>query len=784
MKMSDKFNITRRRFIFGSALTFAGLASGFIFSEKALAELIITNDGDNKIMSFAPSIWVEITKENEVIVTIARSEIGQGVRTSFAMILADELDADWDLVSVRNAEGDSKYGNQSTGGSTSIRTFWQPLRLAGAQAKKMLITAASLIWGISESNCYAEKSFVYEKNGNRKLSYAELIDKALTLPVPPTDSVTLKKVSDFRLIGKTKWNFDEPDIVTGKAKYGSDYRVEGVKFAVILRSPYIHGSLISYDDTEAKKVKGVLGVYQINEGLAVVAENSWAALEGRNALKASWKNNSNFNSEDIRNAFIDKIGVLPNLPAITSKFIEGVYEVPFLAHATMEPMSAFAHFKDGKCEVWTGTQNPQTARSDVANALGVFQTNVRVNVLLSGGGFGRRHDNDYVVIAAKISKLSGHPILFFYTKEDDIKNDNYRPASIHAFKVGITANGTPSGWIQKVISQGDVSPHRPNYDIPNITNLSDSKSYGIRTGPWRSVDYTQNVFVNESLMDELANLAGKDPYHFRFDLTKDGRLKNVLKLVAEKSNWGSELPNGWGRGIAAFVGYGAYIAHVVEVSVSQSGKLKIHKVYAVVDPGFAINPGNIKNQIMGAAIDALSTALNTEITIKNGEIQQSGFHNFRWLTMEDVPDFDIDIINTSETPSGMGEVGFPSVTPALCNAIFDATGIRIRKLPIAQTSLISGTEKKSQLSNNVEFDAFPIPFDAAFKVTIKLKRWNGQKLDISIVDILGKKLSDTSLEFDGTSYKGEFNFPTIAAGAYYVLFTDGIDSYSFPIMKK
>ncbi|MCX7735238.1 MAG: molybdopterin-dependent oxidoreductase [Candidatus Kapabacteria bacterium] len=782
--MTEKNNISRRRFIFGSALSFAGLVSGFISSNKALAELIITENGNNKIMSFAPSIWVEITKENEVIVTVARSELGQGVRTSFSMILADELDADWDLVRVRNAEGDSKYGNQSTGGSTSIRTFWQPLRTAGAQAKKMLITAASLIWGISEANCYAEKSFVYEKNGSRKLSYGELIDKALTLPVPPTNSVTLKKSSEFKLIGKTKWNFDEPDIVTGKAKYGSDYRVQGMKYAVILRCPYISGSLQSYDDTNAKKVKGVLGVYQMSEGIAVVAENSWAALEGRNALKAVWRQNSNFSSEDIRKAFTDKIGTLPNLPANTSKFIEGVYEVPFLAHTTMEPMSAFAHFKDGNCEVWTGTQNPQTARSNVASALGISQSNVTVNVMLSGGGFGRRHDNDYVVMAAKISKLSGYPILFFYTKEDDIKNDNFRPASMHAFKVGITSSGYPSGWIQKVISQGDVSPNNPNYDVPNITNQTASERFGIRTGPWRSVDYTQNIFVNESLIDELAHLAGKDPYQYRYDLTKDGRLKNVLKLVAEKSNWGSQLPKGWGRGIAAFVGYGAYIAHVVEVSISDTGKLKIQKVYAVVDPGFAINPGNIKNQIMGAAIDAFSTALNTEITVKNGEIQQSGFHNFRWLTMEDVPEFDIDIIHTSETPSGMGEVGFPSVTPALCNAIFDATGIRIRRLPIAHTSLVSEVEKKSQISNNVEFEAVPTPFESSFKVSIKLKRWNQPKLDVSIVDILGKKLIKTLIEFDGIRYIGEFSFPTIAAGTYYVLFSDGIDSYSFPIMKK
>lgn len=782
--MNKNNNISRRRFIFGSALTFAGIITGFTAHDKALAELIITQDGDNKIMSFAPSVWVEITKDNNVIITIARSELGQGVRTSFSMIVAEELDADWNLVSIRNAEGDSKYGNQSTGGSTSIRTFWQPLRIAGAQAKKMLISAASLIWGIPESNCFAEKSSVYEKNGNRKLSYGELVDKALTLPVPTPNSVTLKEFAEFKILGKTKWNYDEPDIVQGKAKYGSDFRIDGMKYAVILRCPFISGSLQSFDDKDARKVKGVLGVYQLSEGIAVVAENSFAALEGRNALKATWKKNSDFSSEDIRNEWINKIGTLPNLPANTNKFIEGIYEVPFLAHATMEPMSAVAKFSEGKCEIWAGTQNPQTARTSVANALGISNANVRVNVLLSGGGFGRRHDNDYIVMAAKISKASGYPVLFFYTKEDDIKNDNYRPASIHAVKAGITNDGKPSGWIQKVISQGDVSPNTPSYDIPNVVNLTASLRYRIRTGPWRSVDYTQNIFVNESLMDELAHLAGKDPYLFRLDLARDLRLKNVLKMVAEKSNWGSNLPKGWGRGIAAFVGYGAYIAHVVEVSVSEEGKLKLHKVYAVVDPGFAINPGNIKNQIMGAAIDAFSTALNTEITIKNGEIQQSGFNNFRWLTMEDVPDFDIEVINTSETPSGMGEVGFPSVTPALCNAIFDATGIRIRKLPIAHTSLISNVEKKTQIGKNVEFEAIPTPFDSSFKLIIKLKRWNQPKLDVQIIDILGRKLLQSALDYSGAHYSGEFNLNSVASGTYYVLFSDGIDSYSYPIMKK
>lgn len=781
--MESTVDNSRRRFIFGTAVTLAGVIYGFPFNNKALAELIVL-DKEGKIFGLAPSIWVEITKENVVIVTVARSEIGQGVRTTFAMIVAEELDADWNKVTPISAEGDSKYGNQSTGGSTSVRSFWQTLRRAGAQARQLLINAAAQIWGISPEKCYTENSYVYEKDGSRKLSYGELIDTAIQLPIPPADSVKLKSVSEFKLLGKPQKNLDELLFVTGKAVFGSDFRLPGTKYAVILRCPYIGGSLASFDDTEARKVKGVLGVYNISEGLAVVAENSWAALKGRDALKVSWNSGPNINlsSEQIFVKFRSLIGTIPELPTTTVKKLEEVYEVPFLAHTTMEPMSAFAHFNNGKCEVWAGTQDPQAAINMVASALGINKNNVKVKVLFSGGGFGRRLNNDFVVIAAKISKISGYPILFFYTKADDIKFDYYRPASVHAVKAGIDSQGKPTGFFHKVISQGDVSFVEPHYTISN-QNSTASHHFGVRTGPWRSVDYTQNIFVVESVIDELAYLAGKDPLEFRLGLTSNSKLQNVLRQVAKNSNWGNSLPKGWGRGIAAFVGYGAYIAHVIEVSVSTEGFLKIQKVYAVVDPGFPLNPENIKNQIMGAATDALSTALNTEITIQEGQIQQSGFHNFRWLRIDETPDFHIEVLTTSDFPSGMGEVGFPSVTPALCNAIFNATGIRIRKLPLGKIPLLR-IDEEFYNRENFRFNAYPNPFETRVRIELGLKEEVKQEIQLKIFDFLGKIVFSPKLKYDGSKFFADLNFEDLPAAVYYVVVYIGNDKLSFPIVKS
>lgn len=781
----EKILESRRRFIFGSAIGAAGALSGFVFSNPLLAELIKFDDKKN-VLGFTPSIWVEITKENKIIVTNSRAEIGQGSRTIVAMIIAEELDARWEDMEVVQAIGDSKYGDQSTGGSTTVRVLWDPLRKAGAQARAMLITAAAQIWGVPESECYTQDSYVHHKNSNKALSYGELIEKAMQLPIPPASSIKTKQTSEFKILGKKSFgNFDEPDIVTGKAIYSADFKYPGMKYATILRCPYVGGSLVSYDDSDAKKIKGVLDVFNITEGLVVVAENSWAALQGRNALKATWRPGprGNFSSDDISKAMLDKVGPLPNLPQNTTKFIETIYEVPFLAHATMEPMAAFAHFKDGRCEVYAGTQNPQAARGSVANTLGIPQDKVTINVLLSGGGFGRRHNNDYIVMAAYISKISGQPVSFFYTKEEDIKNDDYRPASIHVIKAGIDQNGNPTGWIHKVVSQGWVSASNPFYNIPNVTNLRDSVDFGVRTGAWRAVDYTQVNFANESMIDELAYLAGKDPYEYRYNLASDGKVKNVLKKVAEKAKWGTPLPKGWGRGIAVFVGYGAYIAHVIEVSVDENGKIRVHKIYAVVDPGLGLNPEGIKNQLIGGAVDGLSTALVSEITVKNGQIEQSGFHNFRWLNIDEAPEFDIEILQTSSNPSGMGEVGFPSITPALCNAIYDATGIRIRKLPISRTKITEIKEKKT-LSNNYDYQVYPNPFSSSFTIEFKTNDNVSQIVNIEIYDLSGKLVDKKRLILENNLATGRFDLSSQARGTYFAQIKVGDFGFNVLLVKQ
>jgi len=686
--MKNSVSLERRNFTIGAALGLGAVVTG-ISGVSDLFASIDKFDKEKGAFSIAPNIWLEIRKDNTILITIPRSELGQGVRTSLSMITAEELDADWDKILPVNAEGDSKYGNQSTGGSTSIRVFWETMRTAGAQVRLMLVAAAAKHWGVPANKLRTENSYVYESQSYRKISYGELIEKVADIPIPDIKSIKLKLPEEFKIIGKTKWHIDNPDIVTGKAVYSSDFKLQGMKYAVVIRSPHIGGKLKSFDDLDARKINGFIGAFSIPEGVAVVANSTYNAFKCADKIKTEWIDGPimNVGSDIISNELSSLLDEMPDLPANTVKSFEHIYEVPLLAHATMEPMNSFANFKDGKCEIFTMTQNPQTARSAAAKALGIGEENVKVNVLLSGGGFGRGHRNDFVAMAALISKLSGYPVKLTYSKEDDIKNDFYRPMSVHKVKTGIDKNGAVTGWIHKVASQGTVKATDPQYDLPGIKNLDVAKNYGIPTGSWRAVNNTQVYFVNESAIDELAILANVDPFDFRLNITKDTRLRRVLETVAEKSEWTRKLPKNSGRGIASFVGYGAYSAHVVEVTLSKAGELKVDRIVAVLDCGIAINPGNIEAQFMGAAMDALATALKSEITVKNGRIMQSGFHDFEWLTIKEAPKLEFFVIPSNESPGGIGEVGFPAVSPALCNAIYNACGVRVRKLPIKHTSL-------------------------------------------------------------------------------------------------
>jgi CO/xanthine dehydrogenase Mo-binding subunit len=782
--MDNNINISRRNFTIGAAWGLGGVVFGLGTAGELLAN-IQKFDAEKQAFALEPNIWLEIRKDNTVVITIPRTELGQGVRTSLSMLVAEELDADWEKIQPINAVGDAKYGNQSTGGSTSIRVFWSTLRTAGAQARLMLVAAAAQIWNISESNCYTDKSFVFEKNGSRSLSYGDLIDKASTLPIPPVASVKLKNPSEFKVIGKTKWHIDNPDIVTGKAKYSSDYKYDGMKYAVVLRSPEVGGSLKSFSDEQAKLVEGFIAAYKIPEGVAVVAESTYQAMKASEKIIAVWNPGpiSQKSSSNITQELTQSLGTLPNLPAGTDKFIEALYEVPLLAHNTMEPMNAFAHYHDNKCEVWSMTQNPQTSRSTAASAVGLPESAVTANVLLNGGGFGRGHNNDFVGMAARISKLSGFPIKLQYTKSDCIKNDYYRPMSIHSLKTGIDKDKKITGWIHKVASQGSVSATNPFYNVPNIQNLTSTKNYSIPTGPWRSVNNTQLIFVNESMLDELAVLSGADPLQFRLNLTTNSRFKNVLQLAADKADWTKPLPENWGRGIAGFIGYDGFSAHVVEVSISKIGVLKIERIVAVVDCGIAINPGNIKAQFMGVAIDALSTSIKGEITVKNGQIEQSGFHDFRWFTMEESPKIEVNIVPSAEPPAGIGELGFPSVTPALCNAIFDACGIRVRKLPIKHTSLITSINENTS-DGPLELNVYPNPVENIVNISLTASNQLADNLDLIIYDILGNKVLSLKRKFEGDTFKEQINMKEFSRGAYSLLVQLGNKKYIRKLIKN
>ncbi len=782
--MKEKINIGRRSFTIGASIGLGAIITGLTSTTELLSQ-IQSYDKEKGAFSLVPNIWLEIKKDNTVIITIPRSEIGQGVRTSLSMITAEELDADWEKVKPINAVGDAKYGNQSTGGSTSIRVFWNTLRTAGAQVRLMLVSAAALTWKISESNCRTENGFVYEIGGNRSISYGELIDKASTLPIPDVSKIKLKDPSEFKLIGKTKWNIDNPEVVTGKAIFGSDYRIEGMKYAVVLRPPEIGGSLKSFDDINAKKSAGYFGAYQIPEGLAVVADSTYNAIQASELINANWNPVpiSLKDSKIISDEMKEKLGKLPNLPLNNIKELEAVYEVPLLAHATMEPMSSFAHYKDNKCEIWTGTQNPQTARTLAAKAVDLPESEVTVNVLMSGGGFGRRHKNDYVAMAARISKLSGMPIKLQYTKADDIRNDYYRSFSVHGLKAGIDKNGKINGWIHKVISQGNVAATNPTYEIPDIQNLADKIDYSVPWGSWRSVNNTQVVFVNECFIDELAYSQNIDPLQFRLNMTNDDKQKNVLKLVAEKADWNRKLPKNWGRGISLFVGYGGYAAHVIEVSVDDFGILTVQRIVAALDCGIAINPGNIVQQFIGSAIDGLSTAIKSEITIKDGKIVQSGFQDFEWYSFKESPKIEVHIVPSAESPAGIGELGFPSISPALCNAIFDATKIRIRRLPIKHTSLMSKEQEISQKSE-VNFEAYPLQLENKLSFRIDFTDKESDQFEIQLKDILGNKVAAMQTYYNGNSLTNSISIPNINPGNYIIIVKKGSKKYGYNAVKS
>jgi isoquinoline 1-oxidoreductase beta subunit len=625
--------------------------------------------------TFQPNLFLRLAADNTVTITIPRSEMGQGVRTSMAMIVAEELDADWSTVRVEQAPANTAYGDQYTGGSTSIKFFWQPLREAGAVARAMLIAAAAQQWGVDPATCTTDKSKVIHPAGEPQLSYGELATAAAQLPVPEPAGLVLKKPENFKIIGVPIGPIDNPQIVDGKAIFGLDTRMPDMLYAAIARPPVFGGKLVSFEASAATAIEGVRKVVQIDNAVAVVAEHTWAALQGREALKINWDETAgaNLNSETIRQNILAQLPTPDSDQASTTGQLEAIYEVPYFAHMPMEPMNCVAEVGWNGGQVWAPTQHPQGALSQlpggrlvrfVNQRLGLGLEVVKANVTLMGGGFGRRLEVDYVNEAVQVSQAVGAPVQVVWTREDDIQHDFYHPFSIHH----LSAKLDPLAEIEEQVVTGPP-------EIP--------------TGAWRAVENFTQGFVRESFVDELAAALGQDPLQLRLERAKNQpRLKAVLELAAEKGNWGSPLPEGWGRGIAAYATWGeSPTAEVVEVAVSDDGQVRVQRVVCVIDCGIVVNPDMVAAQMEGGIVFALTAALKSQITVKDGRVQQSNFHNYPILRMDEMPAIEVYIVPSTEPPTGVGEMSGPPLTPAVANAIFAATGKRVRRIPIQADDL-------------------------------------------------------------------------------------------------
>jgi isoquinoline 1-oxidoreductase beta subunit len=704
----------------------SGLAGGFVLAfhlpARAVNEPVEppdTTDG-----KFAPNAFIRIDNTGKTTLVMPQVEMGQGIYTAVAMILAEELDADFKQVTLEHAPPNDKlYGNptfgmQVTGNSNSVRAFWKPLRNAGASARAMLVQAAAQQWQVEPASCTTSNGEVTHAASGRKLSYGELAGAA-GQQTPPKD-VALKDPNNFTLIGKPLKRFDTPDKTNGKAVYGIDAMLPGMKFATLKQSPVFGGRVISYDDSAAKKIPGVQKVIALNDLIAVIGDHMWAAKQGLDAVVVSWDEgpNATISSNDIwenLRAASEKDGVVAKSVGditkglATGEKLEASYELPFLAHATMEPLNCTVHAKPDSCEIWTGTQIMTRVQSEAAKAAGLPVDKVIVNNHLLGGGFGRRLEPDMVVAAVRIAQQVDGPVKVVWTREEDIQHDIYRPAyrdsiaatlsdgRIVGWKYRIAGSSIMARWLPPAFQNGididaiDSAVDMP-YDIPNFhVEYVRAEPPAVPTGFWRGVGPNNNVFAIECFMDELARKAGKDPIAFRRDmLAKTPRLQAALDLVAEKSNWGQELPARVGRGVSAQPSFGSFIATVVEAEVDEQGEVHLRRITTAVDTGIAVNPDTIMAQIEGGLIFGLTAALYGEVTIDKGRVQQSNFNDYRMLRIDQAPKIDVHVIKSAEAPGGIGETGVTTGPPALRNAIYAATGVALRRLPIDRSLIATG----------------------------------------------------------------------------------------------
>ena len=701
-----KYKLKRRSFIKSSTLAATSLIIGFTYDpQKSLA-------AKTKIKNEL-GIWIRISSDDTITLIVPSSEMGQGVNTSLPMIIAEELDANWESIRTETAPANSDYKNpegfgpQITGGSNSVKGFWNLLQETGAAAREMLVKAAAQRWNVPLEECDTKLGNVIHKNTNKKLSYGKLAVAASKIEVP--SSPTKKSKEKYSLVGKSIQRIDVPEKVTGAAKFGIDIRLPEMLFATVRQSPIFGGDILSLDEVAAKAIRGVKAVVAVPNGIAVVADNTWRAKKGMDALNPQFTGGetTKLSSQNIHNKLITALDEEGKAKIDTEKSLDLEYEVPFLAHSTLEPMNCTASVKGSSCEVWVPTQNQGMSMDVTKEITGLNDEKIKINTTLLGGGFGRRGETDFVTQAVTISKSLSKPVKVTWMREEDMQHDFYRPACISRFQIGLSKEGLPIQWENQlagpsilkrfVAAMGwfGVDPTSTEganelpYTIPDFNFDYSLVDTGVPVGFWRSVGSSYNAFFTECAIDEAAILANQDPYEYRLKLLKDQpRYLKVLEKVAKNSNWEDPLPKNHGLGLAIHKSFGSIVSTVIEVSSNAPGIIKLQKAWIVIDCGKVVNPDIVMAQMEGGFIFGLSAALGEEITLKDGRVEQSNFHDYSILRLKGSPKISVEIIESGSEIGGVGEPAVPLAAPALTNAIFSASGERIRSLPLSKHGIM------------------------------------------------------------------------------------------------